>query len=81
MKQLTLLSAILSAFAVSAVSMAQEPSPREADAKDPHIRYIGRFDMRDPAGPRANWPASAVEVRFNDQPAGTETSTLPRSGV
>jgi len=31
---------------------------------DPRIRYEGRFDLRDGAGPRCAWPASAVTVRF-----------------
>lgn len=31
---------------------------------DSHIRYVGRFDLRDPAGPRCSWPASEVQVAF-----------------
>ena len=31
---------------------------------DPNIRYVGRFDFRDPGGPRCSWPASTVEVAF-----------------
>jgi len=31
---------------------------------DPRVRYIGRFDFQDPAGPRCAWPASTVEFCF-----------------
>lgn len=31
---------------------------------DPKIRYIGRFDNRDSAGPRCAWPATTVEITF-----------------
>ena len=31
---------------------------------DPRLSYEGRFDLRDAAGPRCAWPASAVTVRF-----------------
>ena len=31
---------------------------------DPKIRYVGRFDNRDAAGPRCAWPASSVEITF-----------------
>lgn len=31
---------------------------------DPHLRYVGRFDAGDPAGPRCAWSASAVTIRF-----------------
>jgi hypothetical protein len=31
---------------------------------DPRLVYVGRFDHRDPAGPRCEWPASTVTARF-----------------
>ncbi len=31
---------------------------------NPLLRYAGRFDTRDAAGPRCAWPASAVTLRF-----------------
>ncbi len=34
----------------------------------PGIRYVGRFDTSDPAGPRVSWPGARVVVRFS----GTE---------
>ncbi len=38
--------------------------PQEIRPDNPGIRYIGRFDTRDAAGPRAAWSNSAVEVHF-----------------
>jgi hypothetical protein len=49
------------------------PKPGEGEAaplaytvssSDPRLRYEGRFDLRDAAGPRCAWPASAVTLRF-----------------
>jgi len=31
---------------------------------DQRVRLIGRFDLRDPSGPRCAWPGSAVRVTF-----------------
>ncbi|MGO8671835.1 MAG: SGNH/GDSL hydrolase family protein [Capsulimonadaceae bacterium] len=41
------------------------PLPVSIRASDRHIRYIGRFDLRDPAGPRCAWTGSAAVVRFH----------------
>ena len=50
---------------------------RDADAAPdggPHvatIHYLGRFDTRDPAGPRFAWPGSAIAVDVSrDRPPG-----------
>src|SRR5687767_91750 len=42
----------------------------DADAAPqiPSIRYVGRFDTSDPAGPKVAWPGARVIVRFS----GTE---------
>ncbi len=49
------------------------PPPPSLEAADlpvlvaptnPNVRYLGRWDTRDPAGPRAAWPACAVEFRY-----------------
>ena len=37
--------------------------PVAVSPSDPHIRYIGRFDTSDAAGPRCAWTASSVELR------------------
>ena len=53
--------------------VAPPPAPAAGDAaplaytvspSDPRLRYEGRFDLRDAAGPRCAWPASAVTLRF-----------------
>jgi len=43
-------------------------APLVISPADPHLRYIGRWDDSDPKGPRCEWSASTVEVRFH----GTE---------
>lgn len=43
---------------------------------DPHVRYVGRFDFQDPAGPRCAWPASTVEIDFQ----GTDLKATIRDG-
>lgn len=40
------------------------PLPNLVMADDPRIRYVGRFDTTDSAGPRCDWAASAVTLRF-----------------
>ncbi len=40
------------------------PLPVAVSSTDPRIRYVGRFDLRDAAGPRCAWSASAVSLRF-----------------
>jgi len=44
---------------------AVDPLPVEIDPRDPAIRLIGRFDDRDPAGPRMAWAGSAISVKFD----------------
>ncbi|CAN5552548.1 SGNH/GDSL hydrolase family protein [soil metagenome] len=39
--------------------------PVEIKPDDAKLYYVGRFDHRDPAGPRAAWPNSSVTIRFN----------------
>ena len=34
---------------------------------DGHVRYEGRFDTSDPAGPKYSWSASAVTVKFRGE--------------
>ncbi len=40
------------------------PLPNAIDAKDPNIRYVGRWDMTNPAAPRASWTYSLVTAKF-----------------
>src|ERR1041384_5451479 len=38
--------------------------PVEVPPNDPHIYYVGRFDWRDPKGPRCAWSASSITLKF-----------------
>ena len=40
------------------------PLPNAVAPTDPRVRYEGRFDTSDPAGPRCAWPASSATLRF-----------------
>ncbi|HEV3029974.1 MAG TPA: SGNH/GDSL hydrolase family protein [Planctomycetota bacterium] len=52
-----------------------DPLPVEVGPRDPAIRVIGRFDDRDPAGPRIAWAGSALALRFS----GSAVNVLLRS--
>ena len=39
------------------VSIAPAAEVVAIPPNDPHLKYVGRFDTRDPAGPRCEWPA------------------------
>lgn len=54
---------------------ATEPDAGPAP-EPPSIRYIGRFDRTDPAGPRVAWPGARVLFRFSGTAA---TVTLDES--
>jgi lysophospholipase L1-like esterase len=45
-------------------SATPAPLPVKITPTNPLIRYVGRFDRRDPAGPRCSWSASTVALRF-----------------
>lgn len=49
--------------AVALLALLVSPQQQLSPA-DPNLRYIGRWDVADPNGPRGSWPASAVELRF-----------------
>lgn len=58
--------------ATGATADASAPAPSAT------IHYLGRFDTRDPAGPRFAWPGSAIAATFD----GTGiTATLTDSGT
>ena len=40
------------------------PLPKDVDARDPAIRYLGRWDMTNPSAPRASWTYSLVTAKF-----------------
>jgi lysophospholipase L1-like esterase len=43
----------------------------------PAVRYTGRFDLSDPAGPNFGWPGSAIAIQFT----GTSASVRLRQGI
>ncbi len=49
---------------VAAQGKDAAPLPVDVPAKDPNVRLVGRFDTRDPAGPRCAWAGSSIQVRF-----------------
>lgn len=53
------------------------PLPVKIAPTNPMIRYVGRFDRRDGAGPRCSWSASRVAVRFT---GSALNATLNNSG-
>lgn len=46
-------------------------------ATDPQVRYVGRFDCTDAAGPRCAWSASTVAVTIS---GGSQSVKLKESG-
>lgn len=40
------------------------PLPVQISPTDPNIRLVGRFDSRDPQGPRCAWAGSSIAARF-----------------
>ncbi|MFA6288335.1 MAG: SGNH/GDSL hydrolase family protein [Opitutaceae bacterium] len=46
--------------------------PVDVSATDPLVRYVGRFDRANEAGPRCTWSASAVTVTFTGDSLGVK---------
>src|SRR5205823_5008659 len=40
-------------------------SPRPRDPGAPAVRFVGRFDTRDPAGPTCGWPGCRIIATFS----------------
>ncbi|MFA6962862.1 MAG: SGNH/GDSL hydrolase family protein [Opitutaceae bacterium] len=58
-------SAALSLLGLMIVAVAPlTAQPVEVPATDPLVRYVGRFDCTDAAGPRGTWSASSVALTF-----------------
>jgi len=61
-----LLATLLCAVAVAPVQDSKPDwKPGELPPYDKKIRLVGRFDRRDPEGPRCQWSGSAIEVAFD----------------
>lgn len=58
LKKILLCAAVFGLASVASASPARVIRPT-----DPAIRYVGRFDFDDPAGPRCAWSASRLEFR------------------
>lgn len=41
----------------------QVPGP-DVEPGDPHVQFIGRFDMKEAAGPKCAWPGCRIVARF-----------------
>lgn len=60
-----LLVAALLFLAASPIGAADAPAlPVDVPANDTNVQLIGRFDLRDAAGPRCAWSGSGLVVRF-----------------
>ena len=66
LKLRTVLAACLAVGAWLPWSLRAEtaPLPLPVPPTDANIRYVGRFDTRDQAGPRCAWSASTVALKF-----------------
>jgi lysophospholipase L1-like esterase len=64
-RSIALLVCLLSGIAARAGAQSAEPLPVIVPPTDFNVRYIGRFDTRDSAGPRCAWSASTVQMRFS----------------
>lgn len=51
--------------------------PGGAESGPPAVQLVGRFDLRDPVGPRCAWPGCRIVARF----AGTQVSVRLREEV
>ncbi len=49
---------------VQTAALAQQALPVAVKPTDPNLHYTGRFDLKDGAGPRCQWSASMVTIRF-----------------
>ena len=61
---LALLTAGAAGLAKTATAEDAAALPIEVAPKSANLRTIGRFDLRDAAGPRCQWSASAITLRF-----------------
>jgi lysophospholipase L1-like esterase len=56
---------ILSFISAFAAVLPAAELPTKIPPDDPNITLIGRFDKRDPAGPRCAWSGSSIRVKFS----------------
>ncbi len=46
------------------LTQAEALAPANIGANDPHIQYVGRFDMTNPAAPGFDWSYSTIRAKF-----------------
>src|SRR5580700_4422165 len=68
---------VVSVMAIALSASAAEELPVAVAPDDAHVAFMGRWDTRDGAGPRCQWSASSVSLRFRGVAAGV---TLKDSG-
>jgi hypothetical protein len=51
----------------------------EVDAGPPAIRFIGRFDTRDPAGPKCAWPGCRIIANFEGTQVSADMTEIVQS--
>jgi len=76
------LAIALAAQSVALRADAPVPLPQEIAPQDPNIRYVGRWDMSDPAAPKATWTDSTVTAAFKGTALNVKlkyTGTFPAS--
>ncbi len=59
-----LIGLVVSFAPMTAVAAEVGVLPVAVSINDSHLRFVGRFDHRDPAGPRCAWSGSALVVHF-----------------
>jgi lysophospholipase L1-like esterase len=57
------------------------PLPVAVTANDANVHYSGRWDLRDPLGPRAAWPACSAWIRFSGTAANAALGGNANIGV
>src|SRR5262245_41982992 len=63
-----------------AACTGNDAKPTPDAGSSPRPRFIGRWDLSDPAGPRANWSGSAVEATFHGTAATVDLAVTSTSG-
>lgn len=60
-------------------SPAPSIPPEPAPSGPPRVDFIGRFDTRDPAGPRCAWPGCRIVARFEGTSVSARLSEITQS--
>ncbi|HVH48081.1 MAG TPA: GDSL-type esterase/lipase family protein [Labilithrix sp.] len=55
---------------------SSDGAPIYVDAGPPAVEFIGRFDTRDPAGPKCGWPGCRILARFEGTSVSVELDEI-----